>query len=78
MYLENRRTLSDYNVHEGATIYPIDPAFPIKIRYPTGEEIRIYVEGTGTIEDMKSRLQVELHVPRGKGAEFWTETIEQQ
>ena len=66
MYLANRRTLSDYNIQEDATIYRIDKAFPIQIRYQTGEKIRIFVEGTGTIGDMKSRLQVQLWIPRGK------------
>ena len=76
MSLENRRTLSDYNIQEGATIYLIGAAFPIQIRYPTGEKIRIFVEGIDTIEDLKSRLQVEVWVPRGKGTEFWTKKIE--
>ena len=71
--MENRRTLSDYNIQEEATIYlpgQIGAAFPIQIRFPTGETIQILIEGINTIEDLKSRIQVEAWVPRGKGAEL--------
>ena len=75
MSLDNERTLSDYNIQEEATIYPpgqIGAAFPIQIRFPTGETIRIIIEGINTIRDLKSRLQVEAWVPYGKGAKFST------
>ena len=80
MSLENGRTISDYNIQEEATIYlsgQIGAAFPIQIRFPTGETIRILIEGINTIGDLKSRLQVESWVPCGKRAEFWTKAIEQ-
>lgn len=75
MCLENGRTFSDYNIQEEATIYlpgQIGAAFPIQILFPTGEAIRILIEGINTIRVLKSRLQVEAWVPCGKGAEFWT------
>ena len=81
MCLENNRTLSDYNIQEEATIYlpgQFGAAFSINIRFPTGETVRILIEGINTIEDLKSRVQVEALVPRGKGAEFWNETMEQR
>ena len=78
MCLENERTLSDYNIQEEATIYlpgQIGAAFPVQIRFPTGETIRILIEGINTIGDLKSRVQVEAWVPCGKGAEFWTKRL---
>ena len=81
MSLENGRTISDYNIQEEATIYlpgQIGAAFPIQIRFPTGETIRILIEGINTIGDLKSRLQVEAWVPYGKGAEYWTKIKERQ
>ena len=73
MSLENERTLSDYNIQEESTIYlpgQIGAAFPIQIRFPTGETIRIIIEGINTIRDLKSRVQVEAWVPSGKGTKF--------
>ena len=75
--LENTRTLSDYNIQEEATIYlpgQVGAAFPIHIRFPTGETIRILIEGLNTIGYLKSRLRA--WVLSGKGAEFWTKTME--
>ena len=69
----SKRTLSDYNIQEAATIYlpgQFGATFPIHIRFPTGEKIRILVEGINTIGDLKSRLHV--WIPRGKRAEFST------
>ena len=78
MCLENTRTLSYYNIKEEATIYLNGDVFPIQIRFPTGETIEILIEGVDTIGDLKSRIQVEVWVPRGKGAEFWIKTMEQR
>ena len=81
MCLENRRTLSDYNIQEGAVIYlpgQIAAAFSIYVRFPTGETIRILIEGTNTVRDLKSRVQVEAWVPHGKGAEFRSKRMEQR
>ena len=78
MCLENSRTLSDYNIQEGATIYlpgQVGATFPIHIRFPTGETIRILIEGIDTIGYLKLRLRA--WVLSGKGAEFWTKTLEQ-
>ena len=81
MCLENRRRISDYNIQEEATIYlpgQIGAAFSIHVRFPTGETIRILIEGTNTVGDLKTRVQVEAWVPRGKGAELWAETMKQR
>jgi hypothetical protein len=79
--LENGRTLSDYNIEEEATIYlpfQIGAAFPIHIRFPTGETIGILIEGVDTIRYLKSQIEVEAWVPLGKGVEFWTKNMEQR
>ena len=71
MCLENSRTLSDYNIQEEAIIYlpgQIGAAFPIYIRFPTGETIRILIEGVNTIGYLKSRLRA--WVMSGKGTEL--------
>ena len=59
-------TFESYGIGEGATIFlsQIDAAFPINIRFPTGEMIRILVEGINTIGNLKSRFHE--WVPRGK------------
>ena len=77
MLLENRRTLSNYEIQENAQIYLPDDgtAFLIKIRFPTRETIRVLIEGIETIGDLKSRIQARANVPRGKGAEFNGKTI---
>ena len=78
MCLEDGRTLSDYNIQEEAIYLPgqIGAAFPIQIKFPTGETIRILIEGINTVGDLKYRLQVETWVPRGKGAEFRAKEME--
>ena len=73
--LENERTLSDYNIQEEATIFipgQIGAAFPIHIRFPLGETIRILVDGINNIAHLKSQIEIEAWFPFGKGAEFWT------
>ena len=66
MCLENRRTLSDYNIQEDTTIFLPDfsATYSIQIRFPTGETIRIIIKSINTIWTLKSR--VEAWVPRGK------------
>ena len=77
MLLDNRRTLSDYNIQKNAEISLPDGGvyFLIQIRFPTGETIRVRIGDNDTIGVLKSRLQAETYIPRGKGAEFWTKTI---
>ena len=64
--LEDGLTFESYGIGEGATIFlsQIDAAFPINIRFPTGEMIRILVDGINTIGNLKSRFHE--WVPRGK------------
>ena len=72
MCLENGRVLSDYNIQAEATIYlpsQFGANFPIQIRFPSGETMRILIEGIDTIGDLKSRLHA--WIPDGKGAGFW-------
>ena len=80
MLLENRQTLSNYNIQEDAKIsLPGEGTkFPIQIRFPTGETIRVTVGGLETIKYLKSRIQAKAYVPYGKGAEFWTKTMEKR
>ena len=69
MCLEDSRTLFDYNIQKGAKIYlpgQIGAAFPINIRFPTGETIQVLMDGHDTIWDLKILVQVEAWVPRGK------------
>ena len=75
--LKDRHTLEFYGIGEGALIQlsQIGTAFPIHIRLPTGETIRILIEGINTIGSLKSWFHA--WVPRGKGAEFWTKIMEQ-
>ena len=74
--LEDRYTFESYGIGEGATIYlsQIGAAFPIHIRFPSGETTRILVEGINTIGSLKSRFHE--WVSRGKGVEFRTKTME--
>ena len=78
--LDNRRTLSNYNIQKDAEISlpSKDKTILIPIRFPTGEMIRVGIEDIATIGDLKSRLQAEAYVPRGKRAEFWTITMEKR
>ena len=77
MLLENRRTLSNYNIQEDTEISLPDEAttFLIQIYFPTGDTIRFLLGGIDTIGDLKSRIQARADVPRGKGAEFNGKTI---
>ena len=72
--LKDGRTLSDYNIQNNAVIYvrgQTGAAFPIYIRFPTGEKIRTTIAGVKTIWDLKSRLQIWVppQLPHGKELE---------
>ena len=67
--LDDGHTFESYGIGEGATIHlsQIGAAFPIYIKFPTGETTRILVEGINTIGNLKSRFDE--WVPQGNGAD---------
>ncbi|CAF3273765.1 unnamed protein product [Rotaria sp. Silwood2] len=62
--LENDRTISDYNIQKDATLYLLLPnEILIFVKIRDGNTIRLIVQSSSTIKDVKDEIQDKEHIP---------------